>query len=350
MGSPNGSCLGTWPKIADATFFLATAASMTASLLKHPAFLVDSPITPDAAFVGGALLFLTCSSLVFVRPGLACGLGLLAGLVIVAWFVWSERAFYESSWISLNLVDPSPEEAAFLAFVKLRVMSVPLVVTATACSVLRLLPARWIIGKSPLSGRTWPAVAAGLLVTAVWFAHSVSPYRVPVIADGPAEDLRILHIEKRGLHLYETRVSAMRNGRAFVSKIQRRLFQYRFGAQGTEVWLSGTPEILEEARAVMASPEIWNLHTPRARTLDSWNAEGWYVTVRDSHLVAFTSEYKTAPPADVTKLFHEIERLPGKPWPYQVQDVCLGFCYDPVAALGFWYSNQSGFALMRRNN
>ena len=28
-----------------------------------------------------------------------------------------------------------------------------------------------------------------------------------------------------------------------------------------------------------------------------------------------------------------------------VQDVCLGFCYGPVAALGFWYPNQPCFKL-----
>jgi hypothetical protein len=100
----------------------------------------------------------------------------------------------------------------------------------------------------------------------------------------------------------------------------------------------------------MQSPQLWALHTQPAKELRAWNAEGWYVTLKDSHLLAFISEYHTAPPREVTELFQEIKNLPGQPRPFAIRDVCLGFCYDPIAALGFWYSNQSAFALMRRNN
>ncbi len=36
----------------------------------------------------------------------------------------------------------------------------------------------------------------------------------------------------------------------------------------------------------------------------------------------------------------QIEALPGTQESLTFQDVCLGFCYDPVAELGFIYSNQ----------
>ncbi len=87
-----------------------------------------------------------------------------------------------------------------------------------------------------------------------------------------------------------------------------------------------------------------------AKELWAWNAEGWYVTLQDSHLLAFTSEYRTSPPREVTGLFQEIEILPGQPQLFAIRDVRLGFCYDPVAALGFWYSNQPAFAVMRCRN
>jgi hypothetical protein len=91
---------------------------------------------------------------------------------------------------------------------------------------------------------------------------------------------------------------------------------------------------LERARAFVTSPELLNLHTPPAKALRSWNAEGWYVVLHDSRPLAFTSEYRTTPPREVADLFHEIEKLPTREvGTAAVRDVCLGFCYDPIAAL-----------------
>ncbi len=84
------------------------------------------------------------------------------------------------------------------------------------------------------------------------------------------------------------------------------------------------------------SPELWKLHTQPAKALWAWNAEGWYVVLKDSRLLAFTSEYGTAPPREITDLFREIENLPtSEERPATLRDVCLGFCYGPRAALGF---------------
>jgi len=247
-------------------------------------------------------------------------------------------------------VPPAGEERDFVALEKLWVLSVAMVVFAIACAAIRLLPPRWVIRERAVSTRTWPAIAIGFLVLAVWFVHSVSPYQVPTIADGGLVQLRILHIVKRGLSINETRVSADRNGSSFVSWTNRKLFQYQFESKGTRVSLGDSTATLELARALMRSPQLWALHTLPAKELHAWNAEGWYVTLKDSHLLAFTSEYHTAPPGEVTELFQEIENLPGQPRPFAIRDVCLGFCYDPVAALGFVHSNQATFALMRRNN
>jgi hypothetical protein len=97
-----------------------------------------------------------------------------------------------------------------------------------------------------------------------------------------------------------------------------------------------SPTAFEYARTFVQSTELWKLETPTPRALRSWNAEGWYVVLKDSRLLAFTSEHRTTPPREVTDLFYEIEKLPASnAWLSTVRDVCLGFCYDPVAGLGF---------------
>ena len=81
----------------------------------------------------------------------------------------------------------------------------------------------------------------------------------------------------------------------------------------------------------------------------SWNAEGWYVVLKDSRLLAFTTEYGTAPPEEVTRLFSEFEKQPvAEQRPIAARDVCLGFCYDPIAGLGFSIVDQRT-RLLKRN-
>jgi hypothetical protein len=49
--------------------------------------------------------------------------------------------------------------------------------------------------------------------------------------------------------------------------------------------------------------------------------------------LAFTSDYGTAPPDEITALFDDIKKLPpSEARVLAIQDVCLGFCYDPVTA------------------
>jgi hypothetical protein len=55
---------------------------------------------------------------------------------------------------------------------------------------------------------------------------------------------------------------------------------------------------------------------------------------------AFSTEYGTKPPQEIRDLLVQAENLPGSQLSITIQDVCLGFCYDPVAGLGFWSYNQ----------
>jgi hypothetical protein len=299
------------------------------------------------------LVFLCACVLVFLKPRFGYCLGLAAGLIAIPWFVRTELALDPlNSWVYLNYQGTMDSDlVVFLRFVGLRILSSALIVIAVACSSFRLLPPRWSLRKSPLCRRTWPAFAVGFLVLAVWFAYSVTPYSAPGYGDGVTPELRILHVEKHGLHFHETTLSIEKDGRAYFLRKDRRLFQYRFESRGAMTALGVTSQTaLQHARTFVQSPELRRLQTPPPRTLRSWNAEGWYVVLKDSRLLAFSSEYRTTPPKEVTDLFHEIEKLPASyVGPVTLRDVCLGFCYDPVAGLGF-STLQQRTRLLRRSS
>lgn len=116
------------------------------------------------------LVFLWACVLVFFRPRLGDGLGLVAGLIALPWLVQIEVAPATwNSWLFFN------SEGAFPLFAKLKILSVAIIVIAIACSSVRLLPARLSLRNSPLCRRTWPAFAVGFLVLAVRFVRSASP-------------------------------------------------------------------------------------------------------------------------------------------------------------------------------
>jgi hypothetical protein len=100
------------------------------------------------------------------------------------------------------------------------------------------------------------------------------------------------------------------------------------------------PIIYERVNDLAHSITLRSLRTAPPKALRSWNAEGWYIDLQGSQIFAFTSEYGTKPPREVTDMLEQFETLPGTQQSITIQDVCMGFCYDPVAGLGFWYSNQ----------
>jgi hypothetical protein len=334
---------GSTPKLTTAILLLCTAGSIGCTFLTllDGAFLSSWGRSVEVAARVSPLVFLCASALVFFRPRFGYTLGVIAGLIALPWFFQTEFSPATwNSWISLNYESPIPipsEVGPYLAFTRLKILSVILIVVAVACSSIRLLPARWSLWKSPLCRCTWPAFAVGFLVLAVWFGYSVTPYSIPAYDHPGSVEFRILHVEKRGLRFHETAMSEERNGRAWILRTERRLFQYRFEERIAWTALAeASPATIERVRTFVQSPTLWELRTPPPRTLRSWNAEGWYVVLKDSRLLAFTSEYGTAPPKEVTELFHQIENLPLREGsPLAVRDVCLGFCYDPLAALGF---------------
>ncbi|SPE35259.1 hypothetical protein SBA3_2230048 [Candidatus Sulfopaludibacter sp. SbA3] len=264
-----------------------------------------------------------------------------AGLISLVWLALTEVWLgSRNSWIFLNYENPEmpPWDSSDWGpvFFELRILAAAFTVIAVSCTALRLFPARWVLRGAPLCRRTWPAFAVGFFVLAAWFVHSVTPYSAPGYDHPPHAPMRILHLQKRGLRFYETTVNMFRFGQVWVQRVDRRLFQYRFQARLALSLLDGASPAYHRAQAMIQSPELWKRRTPPPRMMWSWNAEGWYVVLKDSQLLAFTTESGTKPPAEVTDLFHELEKLPtSEERSFAFRDVCLGFCYDPVAALGF---------------
>ena len=322
-----------WKLIASA-LFLCTAVSVAFTFLRTPngpwflAVISSAPAAAGVAAIASPLVFVCACVLVFFRPRFGNSMGLLGGLIALPWFLWTEGWFARfsvpNSWIYLNLMPVYPEEKSFVAFVELKILSMALIVIAIFVSMLRLLMVR----------RTWPAFAVSFIALGMWFVHSASPYRTPMIARGPRPEFRILYVRRRGIRFHETEMSATRNDAVFVSRTDRRLFQYRFESQVARISLAAVSQFaVEHAGKFAQSSELRELHTPPAKALHSWNADGWYVVLGDSAPLAFTSENQTSPPQRVTDLFREIEKLPAAERPLPIQDVCLGFCYDPVAQL-----------------
>ena len=175
------------PRLAAAALFLCTAVIMVCTVLKGPDGFVGTTSghrLADLAAGACPVIFLYACVMVFLRSRSGYVLGLLSGLIVLPWFVGTELAFCEGSWIFLNCGDCGmPGDRNYVPFLELRFLSVALVAVAMACSSLRLVPARWLLRNSPLCQRTWPSFVAAFLVMALWFVHSATPYRVPVIVD-----------------------------------------------------------------------------------------------------------------------------------------------------------------------
>ena len=280
-------------KIASTLIFLFAAACTAWLFVGFPRFY-----WPPTVFVAaGVLVLVLASAGVFLWPCLSYWLGMLSGLVTLAGFLEGDFGGFVNSWIAFNL----PESTVNLLEAKARIIFVAAVVVSTACSVTRLLPSAWMLRRSPVRERTWPAFAVCLLVIALWFGGSASPYRIPLIVDAVGAELTLLHVEKRGIQFHETSIRVYRDGKFYLSRNDRRLFQYRFAERIDSGVL---PEAVTTTAITMArSTQLKDLRTPPAMALRSHNAEGWYIRTSQT-VLAFNTEYGTKPPKDVVDLFH----------------------------------------------
>ena len=314
-------------RVATAALFVISAFSSV--WLVRCCFRVESSETLAPSVSAVALV--AASALLFWRSRFGYLLAAISGAFSLQWFFKTELQNFPAlnSWILFNLQD----NITSLADAKPRVIFAGAMIASTICSLMALLPANWLLQGKPIRERLWPGFALAFVLVAVWYLKSVSPYRVPIFADGPTPDLAILHVEKDGLRFVETEISVYRNGQYYFSRNHRTLFQYRFAVRGGEGFLA--PELSSEVRNLAASPVIKTLHTADLEPIRAWRSEGWYVRTGRKFL-AFPSQYGTEPPKQAVDLFEALINAthPDKPLPDE-KDICFGFCYDPLAGLGF---------------
>lgn len=319
-------------KIIAAVVFACSGASLAWLALATPGYYGFTNATSFAC----AACFLAACVIVSFAERLAYLLALTAGIIALYRFSRVEFAVFSglNSWILFNLGDGDP--VIFLA--KLRILFVVTALASTVFSLIRLLPAAWTLRQTPFRERTWPPAAVCAVVVIAWFAASVTPYRVPLIVDAVSPQFAILHVEKNGLQFHENAITVYRDGRMYVESNDRRLLQYRFRVRVAKDVL---PKVMSARVELLAdSSQVKNASTRPPVALRNWKAEGWYVRTRHG-VLAFTTEYGTKPPTLIVGLFHDLEsRAPKEQNLGSEKDVCLGFCYDPLAGLGFAFANQ----------
>lgn len=130
------------------------------------------------------LLFAFAAGAVCSRPTIAhCSA--LAGLVTAPWVYWTtlQDTPLGNIWTQFNVPDRELLMYNMLAFAKLTIVSVALMVVAIATAAVRLLPPRWKLRGLPLCERTWPAFGVTLIFIGFWFSQSVMPYRISGAVD-----------------------------------------------------------------------------------------------------------------------------------------------------------------------
>jgi hypothetical protein len=274
------------------------------------------------------------------RPRVGYIVASVGALLPIPWIFMTESRADRNSWIAMNASWRDPELIHYMRYCQLRIASVALLLMTLIWAMTRLLPSKWQLRNRPVNQRTWPAIAIALIFIVCWFAAFVFPYREPIIVDGPHPELSILHVKKDGMTFHETRVSVLHDGRYYVAQNDRQLFRYSFAETVREGNL--TDDLRTKLKAIQALPELKRTLDKSPRALRARNGEGWYTETDSFAITAFTTESGTTPPAELIKFFGAVEGAPaiGTSSDDEVRDVCLGFCYDPKAGLGYRAENQ----------
>lgn len=290
-----------------------------------------------------AILFAFAAGTIPYRPMFADAAA-LAGLMSVPWIY--SNAMTDSGlgnvWLVFNV--PDKELGAYLPpSAQVTIAIVGLIALAIATAGLRLLPAHWKFRGTPLRERTWPAVSAGFVVLAVWFSQSVLPYRIPGAVDySDYPVLQILHVEKRGRQFHERCFSVYwqrpyRPISVSYTGSDRQLFHYRFQHNGSSLQL---PKVVVEHIQAMVESAHEKRQQEVARPIWHWNADRWYFSDQGSGLRVYDASNGSNPPREVVDLFRELDGVPRySETQSELKDVCLGFCFDPLSAMGWLYAN-----------
>ena len=280
-----------------------------------------------AAFLGAALL-LTSSIRLFMGSRLGDPIALAGALMIWPLFRIVEfNGSSFSSWLTFNLSDAGQyREALFVAW--LTILSIGLLSAVTVFSALRSFPSSRLAGRVAVRDRFWPALLTAFLFVAVWYASSVSPYRIPIydITRGPRYLVALVHFEKHGLRVKETTFFFYRDGKFYSGQDRRRLFEYTFNKDQITGVL--TEEGFAHLRRIVSDSQFERASMATAFPPHNWSVDQWFVSVqqerggKDLHLV-----FDVLPTA-LVDLTEDTKKVPQEQRETQVRDVCLGFCYD----------------------
>jgi hypothetical protein len=281
--------------------------------------------------VGGALLLRW-------RARVGYSVAVVGAALPLPWIFRTESRVFSNSWVAMNASSEQPN--AYIGYSQLRIVAVALLLMTLSWALTRLLPSKWKIRNRPANRRTWPSLVFTLTIIAWWFAASVRPYRQPLIVDAVPPELTILNVKKDGTAFHETRVSVYRDGTYYVVRTDRRLFRYSFGETVHDGTL--TDDLRNRLKVVRSLPELTRTLEKSPTALRARRGEGWYTEMNSFAITAFTTESATSPPAELVAFFRAVEDSSsiGTSSRYEVRDVCLGFCYDPKAGLGYRAENQ----------
>ncbi len=315
----------------------AYSAATTATLLVWPCLLLHSLAVRHLGLYGLASLvsvpailgFAIAADTVFLRPIFGYRAGLTAAIFAWPYIVLREMSYPYggNSWTMFNLPG-DPHGTPELMYAKISVFLGVFVIVSTITSLLRLCPASWILKGAPIRSRTWLAFALSFVVVVAWFAHSVTPYRVPTETGGLSPEVRVVHLVKRGLHLSETRISVMRDGRFYISCDIREPMRYQSDG---ELFRGSVPrEKSQQILDFVRVPEFKVSGSSLRNLPRRWNSDAWYVDGERVPFVVFSTATNIAPPKELVDWFNEMMGLPKeKDGHFTTRDVCLGLCYEP---------------------
>lgn len=286
----------------------------------------------EIASLVGAGLLLASSIRVFMCRRFGDLMALVGALCPWSSFrliVFSRYSF--SPWVIFNLPGKGSELHSAFLMAALTIVASSTLVAATACSALRLTPTTWVIRELSLRDRAWPGLAAALLFVVVWYLKTVSPYQIPIFDIHQARPtVSVLHVEKHGLHFHETNLTFYRDGQFYLTRDDRKLFQYAFERN------VGSGVVTEECMRLLnglanSPPEFNGSHDSSYVQPRSWNADRWYIQVERRDGRGPVNVETSVVPEDVLRLFYGTQKLPQERAEQETaRDVCLGFCYDPT--------------------
>jgi hypothetical protein len=319
--------------VAAVAWMLVSRARIAHDILLNRSIDWYAVLVSPVILLGGTMLLRS-------RPRFGYMVVAVGAVLPLPWIFRTESRAFGNSWIAMNASWSDPDVFHYMRYSQLRIVSVALLLMTLIWAITRLLPSDWQLRNLPVNQRTWPAIVITLIFIVWWFADFVFPYRQPIIVDAMHAELTILNVKKDGIAFHETRISIYCDGRYYVVRSDRQLFRYSFGETAHEGLL--TDDLRTKLKVIRALPELKRTLDKPPSALRARHSEGWYTEMDSFAIAAFTTETATPPPAALVAFFREVEGVPsiGGSSNDEVRDVCLGFCYDPKAGLGYRAENQ----------